>query len=388
MTYKPDTLAEKYQEQRPCDPLWFSDAFAREKSLHDGSECFTMARPDPDELSPMSEPVTPRPLSSEGDSQPTAGLPDPSSPTASTPALQGPKGLHPILGIGIYLATGIALAWILFWLGKSFFPEPVHGAKAMWQDLYGEAAVALGACLPAFLMARIEHRSVDDYGLPRKQAFGKLFWVGGLWGLAAITILLLTMRTAHVFYFGYVTLHGMRVVKFAAFWGIFFLLVGIFEDFLFRGYLLFATARWVGFWPAAAVLSCAFGAIHLPNPGEDPIGALGAAAIGFFFCLTLRRTGTLWFAVGFHAAWDWGETYLYAVPNSGTIQPGHLLGSSFVGKEWLTGGAVGPEGSVFCFVLLILLWVMFDRIYPTAKYTVSSPAGTRAPETFPLSILE
>ena len=91
---------------------------------------------------------------------------------------------------------------------------------------------------------------------------------------------------------------------------------------------------------------------------------LAAAFIGFFFCLTLRRTGNLWFAVGFHAAWDWGETFFYSVPDSGMVAPGHLLRSSLHGADWLSGGSVGPEGSVLCFVVIALLWIAFDRMYP------------------------
>ncbi len=101
-------------------------------------------------------------------------------------------------------------------------------------------------------------------------------------------------------------------MKFAAFWGVMFLGVGLFEEFLMRGYMQFTLARSMGFWPAAGVLSIVFGALHLNNPGEAWIGALAAGCIGFFFCLTLRRTGSLWFAVGFHAAWDWGESFFYS----------------------------------------------------------------------------
>jgi len=93
-------------------------------------------------------------------------------------------------------------------------------------------------------------------------------------------------------------------------------------------------------------------------------GVLAAAAIGFFFCLTLRRTGNLWFAVGFHAAWDWGETFLYSVPDSGNVWPGHLLRSSLRGKDWLTGGSVGPEGSLLCFLVIGLAWIAFHHVYP------------------------
>ena len=123
-------------------------------------------------------------------------------------------------------------------------------------------------------------------------------------------------------------------------------------------------AAGVGFWPAAAGLSAAFGALHLFNGGEDKIGALSVFVIGMFFCLTLWRTGNLWFAVGLHAAFDWGETFLFSVPDSGIVAPGHLLNSSFHGPAWLTGGTVGPEGSVMAFVVVGLAAAAFVLVYP------------------------
>jgi membrane protease YdiL (CAAX protease family) len=199
-----------------------------------------------------------------------------------------------------------------------------------------------------------------------------MFWTGAVWGLVAITLLLLTMRGIGVFSFGGVALAGLRIVKFAGFWAVLFLVVAAFEEFLFRGYSQFTLARSFGFWPAALLLSALFGSVHLGNKGEAWTGALGAAIIGLFWCFTLRRTGSLWFALGMHAAWNWGETFLYSVPNSGIVEPGHLLRSSFHGSRWLTGGSVGPEGSVLLFVLVALMWPVFDRAYP-AK---SRPAGT------------
>src|SRR5947209_19748976 len=101
----------------------------------------------------------------------------------------------------------------------------------------------------------------------------------------------------------------------------------------------------------------AFGGIHFWNPGENWIGLSGASVIGLFFWLTLRRTGNLWFAVGFHASWDWGETFFYSVPDSGMVSPGHLLSSSWRGPDWLSGGPVGPEGSMLCLLVIALVWI-------------------------------
>ncbi|MGD0162241.1 MAG: type II CAAX endopeptidase family protein [Candidatus Sulfotelmatobacter sp.] len=276
----------------------------------------------------------------------------------------GPEGLRAGWGFAFYVAMFYPLQFVASrWAGSLEL-----GASGLWSMMLEEFAVLVAAVIPAVVLGRVERRHWGTYGLPVRQAFGKLFWVGAVWGFASITLLLGVMYGLRVFEVGSLAIHGARVVKFAAFWAGYFLLVGLFEDFLFRGYSQFTLTRAIGFWPAAVVLSCAFGLVHLSNGGEQWPGLLAAAAIGFFFCLTLRRTGSLWFAVGFHMAWDWGETFFYSVPDSGTIFPGHLLKSSFHGPGWLTGGIVGPEGSVLCLVVIGVVWVGFARVYREVKY--------------------
>jgi len=272
----------------------------------------------------------------------------------------GPEGLRPGWGVAFYLLMFYPLQLAAVRVAWSWD----FGASGLWSMMLEELGVFAAAVIPALVLVRVERRSWGNYGLPGGQAFGKLFWAGTVWGFAGISLLLLALRGLHVFSFGHLALHGARMAKFAAFWAVMFLLVGLFEEFLMRGYTQFTLARGIGFWPAAMILSCAFGLIHLRNGGEQAPGLLAAALIGFFFCLTLRRTGSLWFAVGFHAAWDWGETFFYSVPDSGSVFPGHLLTSSLHGPGWLTGGSVGPEGSALCFAVIAVIWVGFTRVYP------------------------
>lgn len=276
----------------------------------------------------------------------------------------GPDGLRAGWGLAFYFAMFYPLQFVASrWTGSLEL-----GASGLWSMMLEEFGILVAAVFPALVLARVERRPWGVYGLPLRLAFGKLFWAGAAWGFGSITLLLAAMYGLRVFQIGHLAMHGIRVVKFAMFWAVFFVLVGLFEDFLLRGYSQFTLTRAIGFWPSAVVLSCMFGLIHLQNPGEQWAGLLAAAEIGLFFCLTLKRTGTLWFAVGFHAAWDWGETFFYSVPDSGTLFPGHLLKSSFHGPRWLTGGTVGPEGSVLCFVVIAVVWVAFARVYPEAKY--------------------
>jgi hypothetical protein len=286
-------------------------------------------------------------------------------------------GLRPGWGFAFYVVAFLALQKVAVEL------VALHnfGAGGLWTLLLDELVSLVAAVVPAVVLGRIEQRPWRVYGLPGRQAFGKRFWVGAVWGFAGITLLMFMLYEAGGFEFGHVVLHGARIARFAAFWALFFLLVGLFEEFWLRGYVQFTLARGFGFWPAALVLSCGFGLIHLRNEGEHWNGLLGAAIIGLFFCLTLRRTGSLWFAVGFHAAWDWGLTFFYSVPDSGSVWPGHLLSSSLRGKPWLSGGTVGPEGSVLCFLVLAVIWVAFDRVYPRQRASDlgrrTSDLGTR-----------
>ena len=271
----------------------------------------------------------------------------------------GPDGLRPGWGLVFYGLSFLALQSLAAQLASA----RDLGDSGLWSMLLQEIGNFLAAVIPAVVLARIERRPWRLYGLPLKQAFGRLFWTGALWGFLAITLLMFMIYERGGFDPGHVILHKWRLFRFAAFWLVYFVFVGLFEDFWLRGYSLFTLARAIRFWPSAVVLSSLFGLLHLRNAGEHWSGVVLAAFIGLFFCVTLRRTGSLWFAVGFHTAWDWGESFFYSVPDSGTVAPGHLLSSSRHGPDWLTGGSVGPEGSVFCVVVMALVWIAFDRVY-------------------------
>ena len=229
-------------------------------------------------------------------------------------------------------------------------------------------AIVFGAAL---IMARIEGRSPGVYGLPLRGAFGKLFWQGCLIGLIEISILIGLIAAFGAYSFGGLALHGKELLRWGMLWAVFFIFVGLFEEFLFRGYTQYTLADSIGFWPAAIVLSCLFGAVHLGNPGEGWAGAAGVVAIGLIFAFALRRTGNLWLAVGWHASFDFGETFLYSVPNSGLVLEGHLSNASLHGPGWLTGGTVGPEGSTFSFLTMGILAIAIHFLFPAKK---SEPA--------------
>jgi hypothetical protein len=246
-----------------------------------------------------------------------------------------------------------------------------HQGSSLAANSWGEILTLASAFGAAWLMSAIEGRPIGVYGLPGRKAFGKLFWQGCVFGLFEVSALIGTIAAFGGYSFGGLAQHGTDILQWTLVWGAFFIVVGLCEEFLFRGYALYTLADGIGFWPAAFLLSAGFAAVHLRNPGEGWVGAAGVFVVGVFWSFTLKRTGSLWFAVGMHAAFDFGETFLFSVPDSGLVFPGHLSNASLHGPNWLTGGTPGPEGSVVDFLILLVYFFAFDRLFPVRNATVS-----------------
>jgi len=253
--------------------------------------------------------------------------------------------------------------------------RPTRGTPSVTAFFFQEIsgfAVVFGAAL---IMSLIEKRSPGEYGLPAQGAFGKRFWQGWVLGLTEVSILLGLIAAFHGYSFGALAVHGADMARWCLIWAVFFVFVGLFEEFMFRGYSQFTLAEGIGFWPAAILLSAGFGAVHLGNPGEGPVGAASVVMIGVVFAFALRRTGNLWLVVGWHASFDFGETFLFSVPNSGVVFDGHLSNATLHGARWLTGGTVGPEGSVFSFITMAAAAVFIHYAFPAKKKESSANAA-------------
>jgi hypothetical protein len=246
-----------------------------------------------------------------------------------------------------------------------FLPHVTDQAMAYLVDKSLKFGVFL---LASWIMARFETRTVADYGLPWKKMFGPQFWQGVAMAFSCLTLFMVALRIAGVFRFGAIELHGSEIWKWGALYGFGFIVVALEEEFHYRGYGLYTLTQGLGFWPAAILLSASFGFSHLGNSGETWLGLFNAGAGGLLFCLMLRRSGNLWLPIGFHESWDWTQTYFYGIPDSGRTLPGHLLSGGFVGPNWLTGGPVGPEGSVLLSLMLFLVWLMISTWMREIRY--------------------
>ena len=243
-------------------------------------------------------------------------------------------------------------------------------------------SIAFGLLLLlSWLMATIEHRRVAVYGLGGQRPLGR-FLVGAFWGLAAISLLIFALSEFHFLQFDTRLLHGRAILGWGAAQLVGFLFVGLLEEFAFRGYLQFTLtrgliglgnaisrphARAIAFWSAAIISSALFFLAHTGNDGENKLGLFQVFLFGLVLIIALWRTGSLWWAIGFHMAWDWGQSFLYGVPDSGGLIQGRLFATHAMGNPLFSGGTVGPEGSLFTIPIIVLTLVVLYFTRPSPQ---------------------
>ena len=324
---------------------------------------------------------------------PTAGPPHLDSSGSALPPnnlFVGPHGLRPVWGLLLYLAillTPLVLVVIASHLASGAKTghashaghemSPLISAISEWL-LFGFIFFA------TWIMSRIEDRSVFDYGLSLIPHPMRWLGIGALLGLLFQSLLVALLWATHHLVFAGVLLRPLEGVHYGLVWAFMFLSVGFCEEFLFRGYLQFGLTRClagvvryfspasrhaeaVGFWSAAVLISFGFGLVHGMNPGESPIGLLCAGCAGLMFAFSLWRTGSLWWAIGLHAAWDWAQSFLFGVADSGSISAHRLLSTHPVGPPWLSGGTTGPEGSIFVLPMMVVITAIAVLTLPRTR---------------------
>ncbi len=127
---------------------------------------------------------------------------------------------------------------------------------------------------------------------------------------------------------------------------------------MYRGYFLHALRSSVGFWPGSIVIALLFTADHyFYKPGENIWDVITLMSLSLFTCYSVLRTGTLWFAVGFHAAFDYMQFFVIGTPNGDQVPAGRLLDVTFQGPAWLTGGVLGTEASWLMYPAIAFGWL-------------------------------
>lgn len=226
-----------------------------------------------------------------------------------------------------------------------------------------EGITIAGVIAGSLIAALIQKKRLADYGFAPAGAARQLA-IGSAWGFGAVALLVGTIAALGGFTVTGVALKGSAIATYTIGWLIAMFLLGAAEEGLFRATGMFTLGDAIGLWPAAIVTTLIFSALHyFAKPNETVADALSVGLLGFFMAYTVIRTGSIWWAVGFHALFDYAALFVFGAPNTGNRggQPldTKLLTGNFHGPTWLTGGRTGIEASWLIFPVIALLFLGF-----------------------------
>ena len=249
----------------------------------------------------------------------------------------GPLGLRAGWKVLIFFLIVFAGGFILRPLGKlTGKPDPklpIAPGAALLRELRGVMAVLIAT---AIMAKWIDRKPWGYFGMPFSKTVRSSFWTGAIVGVGLLALQLEIMHICGWFDYGTVQLRGSAIAAYGLVWALMFLCVGVTEESMLRGYVQRVTTDGLSmlpdgwsFWTSAVLFSIIFAGLHLSNPGENTFGIVMVFIDGMIMCFSLWRTGNLWSSIGNHAAWDWGETFLFGTPNSGLHGQHALMNASF-----------------------------------------------------------
>ena len=277
------------------------------------------------------------------------------------------SGWRLLIFCGLFFGINYAFNKAFAWLHLPDYPG-LHPVGL----IIDEGVTLAIALIATAIMARFEHRALVVYGIPRlRDLFGRLFWVGLVWGALMPSAIILLIFLSGGYRVHGLNLQGAELAKFFVAWVFANFMIGISEEITYRGYFLYTMSDAIGFWAAALINAVGFGALHyFFKPFERWEDWVAVSLITIFITLAQRRTGSLAFSIGMHAAFDFMFLYVYSGRNGGEFAVGRLLNAEFPGSIRITGGMLGTEASWFCFLVTIVAIVLLNRIYRQAKWPV------------------
>ncbi|MBS1813846.1 MAG: CPBP family intramembrane metalloprotease [Acidobacteria bacterium] len=306
---------------------------------------------------------------------------------------------------------GALLVWVLFFIIARFsmgifLSTGAHNWAPTGPHLhrpieYAPEFIALFALFAAtYIVSILEHRTLATYGYQSKRKL-PLFLLGIGTGLVLVSALIGYMALTGTLIFAGRGLSRLAIFKYACIHAVGFFAIACFEESALRGYLQYTLTRGMtflyrrifnvqyplhwAFWTAAVLLSGVFVLMHRQNYGQSSLGLLAAGLFAMLAAWSLWRTGSLWWAIGFHFACDFSQAFLYGTPVSGYQIRDRLFITHFHGVPFWTGGTAGLQSSVLFLILIAIaaiavLWLPQEEIYPDIQARRHAPQIPMSPD--------
>ena len=140
------------------------------------------------------------------------------------------------------------------------------------------------------------------------------------------------------------------------------ILVGYWEELVFRGYLLQNMMDGLGITIAVVISCLLYGAIHSTNPNAGLISTSIIVLFGFLRIYGYLSTKMLMLSMGMHIGWNFFQGPIFGFAASGHKKANLIDITINSDKDWLTGGEFGPEGSIII-IPIILLALIAMKLY-------------------------
>ncbi|MFI6606091.1 lysostaphin resistance A-like protein [Streptomyces sp. NPDC050507] len=230
-----------------------------------------------------------------------------------------------------------------------------------------------------WVVGRTERRPVTE--LAREGA------VSGIGRGVLIGVALFGTVIANIALLGHYEVDGLGTVTGAIGLIGFMAAAAVTEELLFRGVLFRLVEERTGTWIALTLTGALFGLAHLFNPDADLWGAVAIAIeAGGMLAAAYAATRTLWLPIGVHFGWNFAASGIFSTEVSGNDTQQGLLDAVTSGPKLITGGAFGPEGSVYSVAFgvvmtAVFMWLAHRRghVVPRRPRAVRSANTTTVP---------
>jgi membrane protease YdiL (CAAX protease family) len=143
-------------------------------------------------------------------------------------------------------------------------------------------------------------------------------------------------------------------------------IVAVYEEVIFRGYILHNLLQSLNKWVALVITAILFALAHIGNPGITVLAVLNIFAAGLLLGVNYLYTRNLWFAMMLHFSWNFFQGPVLGFGVSG-VNIKSILEPELHGNALLTGGPFGLEGSLIALILYIIaiatLLLVYEKKY-------------------------
>ena len=281
----------------------------------------------------------------------------------------------------LFLIAAQTISGALEWLLLRRF-RILETAGRPWQPSFfyvWEGAGVVGVLTGTWILKQASGRSFVELGYGSCYA-ARQFLSGAAWGFGTVSSFVLILVALRSYSFGLLAMSLSSTATYSVAWLVAMMGTALAGEMILHGAGLLTLADALGFWPAAGILSLLPAVLGLGSGGHGLNFANGLSTLvaSLFACYTVRRTGAIWFACGFHALFDYTSLFIYGSPSRGN-QGGEpiatrLLTGGFHGPRWLTGGALGIVSSWVLLPILVFVFAAY-RSRSTGSIESRQPKG-------------